>query len=151
MSGLITPELLAHVGRSCLPQTELVTRRDIRKYAIATGQRQRRFLDGDVAPPLFYISLFWPVVALDELTADGVFVDPLVPELPLKRAMAGGVRVEYFRDIRPGDVLVATRTLTDLYEKLGSSGPLIFYQIVMQVAAENGQPVLTETATRIMR
>ena len=151
MSGLLSPELLAHVGRSGAPQTEVVTRRDIRKYAVATGQRQRRYLDGDVAPPLFYMALFWPVMELRELTPDGVFVDPLVPDLPLKRAMAGGVKVEYFRDLRPGDVLVARRTLTNLYEKQGSSGPLIFYEIVMQVTTEQGEPALTETATRIMR
>jgi hypothetical protein len=151
MSGLITPEMLAHVGRSDAPRSELVTRRDIRKYAVATGQRERRYLDGDVAPPLFYISLFWPVVELRELTGDGIFVDPLVPELPLQHAMAGGVRVQYSRDIRPGDVLVATRTLTKLYEKEGSSGPLIFYEILMRVATERGEPVLTETATRIVR
>lgn len=151
MSGLLTPELLGHVGHSGAPQTELVTRRDIRKYAVATGQTQPRYLAGDVAPPLYYLTLFWPVVELDELTPDGVFVDPLVPELPLKRAMAGGIRVEYFQDITPGQLLVSTRTLTKIYEKQGSSGPLIFYEIVTRIATEQGEPVLTETATRIMR
>jgi hydroxyacyl-ACP dehydratase HTD2-like protein with hotdog domain len=151
MSGLLSAKLLAHIGRSGPAQTEIVSRRDIRKYAIATGQRQRRHLDGDVAPPLYYMALFWPVVELSELTPDGVFVDPLVPELPLKRAMAGGVRVEYFRDIRPGDTLTATRTLTNLYEKQGSSGPLIFYEIVTRITSARDEPVLTETATRIMR
>jgi acyl dehydratase len=151
MSSLLTPELLAQVGKSGPRQTELVTRRDIRKYAVATGQRQRRFLDGDVAPPLYYITLFWPVVEVGELTPDGVFVDRLVPNLSLNKAMAGGIKVEYFRAIHPGDVLVASRTFTNLYEKQGTSGLLIFYEIVMTVTTEKGEPVLTETATRIMR
>ena len=151
MSSLLTPELLAQVGKAGPPQTELVTRRDIRKYAIATGQRQRRFLDGDVAPPLFYITLFWPVVELSELTPDGVFVDRLIPQLSLNKAMAGGIKVEYFRTIRPGDVLIASRKFTNVYEKQGTSGPLIFYEIAMMVTTQNGEPVLTETTTRIMR
>lgn len=151
MSGVLTPELLAHVGTSAPATTELVTRRDIRKYAVATGQRQPRYLAGDVAPPLFYITLFWPVVPMEALTPDGVYVDRLVPELPLKRAMAGGVRVDYARDIRPGDVLTAMRTLTNLYEKRGSSGPLIFYEVVTRVTAADGTLVLTDTTTRIMR
>ncbi len=151
MSELLSPELLAHIGRTSPAKTEVVTRRDIRKYAIATSQRQPRFLNGDVAPPLYYIALFWEVVELNALAPDGVFIDPLVPELPLKRAMAGGIKVDYFQDMVPGDVVVAKRTLSNIYAKQGSSGPLIFYDVVMQVTTESGAPVLTETATRIMR
>jgi len=149
--GLLTPELLAHIGNSAPPKKELVTRKDIRKYSIATGQRIRKFLDGDEAPPLFHIALFWDVVELDQLTPDGISVDHFVPEFPLKRAMAGGVKINYHRHIYPGDVLVAKRTLTNMYEKMGSKGPLIFYEVTMTVETEAGEPVLTEKNTRIMR
>ena len=151
MSGLVGPELLAHVGRTSAPQLELVTRKDIRKYAIATSQREARFLDGDEAPPMFYLALFWPVPSMDELSTDGVAVDPLLPEFPLKRAMAGGLHIEYHRPIRPGDVLMATRELAAIYEKQGSSGPLIFYEILMRVVDRLGEPVVTEKTTRILR
>ena len=66
--SVLTPDLLANIGRKGPPRTEVVTRRDIRKYAIASGQRQRRFLDGDEAPPLYHVALFWDVVERDELT-----------------------------------------------------------------------------------
>lgn len=151
MGGLLTDELLANIGRSSPPKTELVTRRDIRKYSVATGQRIRKFLDGDEAPPLFHIALFWEVVELEELNPDGVFIDALVPEFPLKRAVAGGVELEFHRPIVPGDVLTARRTLTEIYEKTGSSGPLIFYVIVTEVEDADGEAVLTEKNTRIMR
>ena len=74
MSELLTSELLAHIGRSAPPREEVVTRRDIRKYSIATGQRSQKFLDGDEAPPMFHVALFWDVVTLDELTPDGVSI-----------------------------------------------------------------------------
>ena len=150
-SNLLSPDLLAHIGKSAAPKKELVTRKDIRKYAIATGQRIPKYLRGDEAPPLFHIALFWDVVELDQLTSDGVSIDPLVPEFPLKRAMAGGVKITYHRHIFPGDVLVAKRTLTDMYEKQGSQGPLILYEITRVVETEAGEPVLTEKNTRIMR
>lgn len=150
-SDLLTPELLAHIGNSAPPKKELVTRKDIRKYSIATGQRMRKYLNGDEAPPLFHIALFWDVVELDQLTPDGISVDPLVPEFPLKRAMAGGVKIAYHRRIFPGDVLVAMRTLTDIYEKQGSQGPLIFYEVTTTIETEEGEAVLTEKNTRIMR
>ena len=151
MSSLLTPELLAHIGSGAPPRTELVTRRDIRKYSIASGQRQRKFLDGDEAPPMFHLALFWEVVERDQLSPDGVWIDTLVPKLPLERAMAGGLKIDYHRAIHPGDVLVATRTLTAMYEKEGAQGPLIFYEVDMEVKTEDGEPVLSEKAPRIMR
>lgn len=149
--SVLTPELLANIGKQAPPRTEVVTRRDIRKYAVATAQRDPKFMAGDEAPPLYHVALFWDVVPLEELTPDGVSVDSLLPKFPLERAMAGGLKIEYHRPIHPGDVLVSNRTLTNIYEKEGRSGALIFYEIVMQVTSEAGEPVLTETTTRILR
>jgi hydroxyacyl-ACP dehydratase HTD2-like protein with hotdog domain len=151
MSGLLTPELLANIGKQSAPRREIVTRRDIRKYAIATDNRQRKYLDGDVAPPMFHVALFWDVVELDQLTPDGVSIDALLPKFPLEKAMAGGLDIEYHRPIHPGDWLTSVRTLTDIYEKSGRSGPLIFYEIVMDVTNDDGELVIREKTTRILR
>lgn len=151
MGSLLDEAVLSQIGASAPPRSELVTRRDIRKYAVATGQRLRKFLDGDVAPPLYHIALFWDVVELGELLPDGLSVDPLLPEFPLKRAMAGGWNINYHRPIVPGDELVMTRTLSDIYEKSGSSGPLIFYELTREFHTRSGEPVLSEKITRILR
>ncbi len=148
---LLGPELLACIGRTSAPRRELVTRRDIRKYAVATDSRQRKYLDGDQAPPMFHVPLFWDVVELDQLTPDGVSIDPLLPRFPLEKAMAGGLEIEYHQPVRPGDWLTATRTLTDIYEKEGRSGPLIFYEVVMDIVNEDGELVIREKTTRILR
>jgi hydroxyacyl-ACP dehydratase HTD2-like protein with hotdog domain len=100
---------------------------------------------------MFHLALFWDVVELDQLAPDGISIDSLLPKFPLERAMAGGLRIDYHQPIFAGDVLIATRTLTDIYEKQGSQGPLIFYEVVMKVESESGEPVLTETATQILR
>jgi hydroxyacyl-ACP dehydratase HTD2-like protein with hotdog domain len=155
MSKLLTSDLLANIGRSAPPRQEVVTRRDIRKYSVATGQRLEKYLAGDEAgdeaPPMFHLALFWDVVALEELTPDGVSIDSLIPKFPLERAMAGGLKIEYHKAIYPGDVLVSKRVLTDIYEKQGSQGPLIFYEVTMEVENQSGEPVLTEKTTRILR
>ena len=57
MSGLLSEDVLSHIGKQSDPRREIVTRRDIRKYAIATDNRQAKYLDGDVAPPLFHFFL----------------------------------------------------------------------------------------------
>ncbi len=151
MTELLSKDLLANIGRQSAPVRELVTRRDIRKYAIATDNRQRKYLDGDEAPPMFHVALFWDVVELDQLTPDGVSVDTLLPKFPLERAMAGGLHIEYLQPIRPGDWLTATRTLSNIYEKQGRSGPLIFYEVDMEIVNESQQPVIREKTTRILR
>jgi hydroxyacyl-ACP dehydratase HTD2-like protein with hotdog domain len=151
MSTLLTDTLLANIGRQAPPKREIVTRRDIRKYAIATDNRQRKYLDGDVAPPMFHVALFWDVVELSELTPDGVSIDTLLPKFPLERAMAGGLDISYFLPIRPGDWLTATRTLTAIYEKAGRSGPLIFYEVMMDIRNDAGDLVIQEKTTRILR
>jgi len=147
----LTPDMLAQIGRSRTPVMELATRREIRKYSIATRQRVAKYLDGTEAPPLFYVALFWDVVSLDRMTPDGLTIDPLLPELPFRRVMAGGIKTRYFQPIRCGDYLVAQRTLTDLYEKEGKSGPLGFYEVTLDVKTDTGAPVLVEKATRILR
>ena len=151
MSGLVSEALLATIGRQSEPRREIVTRRDIRKYAVATGSRQRKYLDGDVAPPMFHVPLFWDVVELDQLTPDGVSIDTLLPKFPLERAMAGGLDIEYLKPIHPGDWLTAVRTLTAIYEKEGRSGPLIFYEVVMEIRDDEGDLVVREKTTRILR
>ncbi|MEH6581224.1 MAG: MaoC family dehydratase N-terminal domain-containing protein [Halioglobus sp.] len=148
---VLSPELLANIGRQSEPRRELVTRRDIRKYAVATDNRQRKYLDGDQAPPMFHVPLFWDVVELDQLTPDGVSIDALLPKFPLEKAMAGGLKIEYHLPVRPGDWLTATRTLTDIYEKEGRSGPLIFYEVIMDIVNEDQTLVIREKTTRILR
>jgi hydroxyacyl-ACP dehydratase HTD2-like protein with hotdog domain len=149
--SLLTPDLLANIGRKSEPKREIVTRRDIRKYAVATGNRQRKYLDGDLAPPMFHVPLFWDVVELDQLTPDGVSVDSLLPKFPLEKAMAGGLKIEYHKPIRPGDWLTSTRTLTHIYEKSGRSGALIFYEVIMDVVNDDQELIIREKTTRILR
>ncbi len=151
MSTLITDEIRAWIGRSEPPVRFEVTRRDIIKYAIATGQRNEKFLRGDEAPPMFLFGADRPLATLDELGADGLRADSMGPELPLKRVMAGGTKQRYLRPVRPGDVLFITRSVADIFEKQGSSGPLIFVVYDITVTDEQGEMVQHETLTRINR
>lgn len=151
MGALLTEEHRARVGLSTPPVTETVTRREIRRYAVATRQRAARYLSGDEAPPLFFTRFFEDIPSLDDLQPNGQTRDPLTHGLPLRRQMAGGSQVTFHRPIRPGDTLTATRTLTALDEKHGRTGAAIFCTIEMRVTDAAGQPVVTEVHTRILR
>lgn len=149
--GLISEEARKMIGASEPPIRVEISRRDIMKYAVSTEQVQEKYLNGDEAPPMFLFGALRPIVPIDQLGPDGIANASLMPELPLKRVMAGGTKVRYFRPVKPGDVLVASRSLADMYEKSGSQGPLIFLVYKLDVKTEAGEPVVEETQTRIVR
>lgn len=152
MESLISDAARRSIGTSLPPSRFEVNRNDIRKYAVATGQRQRRYLDGDEAPLLFLFSAMMPVLPLEQLLEDGHKPDdPLIPELPLKRIMAGGSEYQVHRRIFAGDVLLCRQTLLDIYQKQGAEGPLIFLVFENRFETEAGEPVVTERLTRIAR
>jgi len=150
-TNLVSEEARSWIGRSEPPKRLEINRSDIIKYSIATEQRAEKYRKGDVAPPLFFFGALRPVVPMDELGPDGLSIDPFVPELPLKRTMAGGTKTKYYRDVHPGDVLIATRSLKDIIEKQGSTGPLIFLVYEQRIETEDGELVMEEEQTRIVR
>ena len=150
--SLIPDAARAMIGASSPPVRVEVSRREIVKYMVATEQRQRKFLDGDEAPPMFLFGVLRPIPPIDELGPDGIAAGgSLLPELPLKRVMAGGTKTRYFRTVKPGDTLIATSSLADIYEKSGAQGPLIFLVYRLDVRTEAGEPVIEELQTRIVR
>ncbi len=151
LSELISEEAKGWIGRSAPPQRLEVSRREIVKYSIATEQTREKFLNGDEAPPMFLFGLLRPIAPIDELRPDGLVVDNFLPDLPLKRVMAGGTKMQLHKAVKAGDVLIAQQSLADMFEKQGSTGPLIFLVYEMKVETEAGEPVLTEFQTRILR
>ena len=151
MNQLISDGAKSWIGRSAEPFLVEISRRDIVKYSIATEQQQEKYLKGDEAPPMFMFGALRPLVPMDELGPDGIPPDSFLPELPLKRVMAGGTEMQFHRPVKPGDKLIATRSLHDLYEKQGKTGPLIFAVYNLSVENEDGELVMEEKQTRILR
>ena len=148
---LLTSEIMSWIGHIEPSITVEVSRRDIIKYAVATEQVRQAYLDGDEAPPMFAFGLFRPVVPLDALGPDGLAPMGPMPELPLKRIMAGGTKMSLHRPIRPGQTLVGTRTIADIFEKEGKQGHLIFLVNELRITTDAGEPVMEEFQTRIAR
>ena len=68
-----------------------------------------------LAPPgLFHTLMF--IDNRPELTFD----------LPLTNRFDGGGKWEYFEDVRSGDVVTVDTAITEIYEKEGRSGPMVF-------------------------
>ena len=151
MNNLVTAEALSWIGRSDPPVEIEVNRSDIIKYSISTEQLLDKYLKGDEAPPMFVAGLSREIVPLEYLEVDGLPKASLIPELPLKRVMAGGVDFKFFRTVKPKDKLVFKRELSDIEQKQGKTGPLIFITYLISCKTETGDSVLEQYQTRILR
>tara|TARA_B100000989_G_scaffold290097_1_gene262797 strand:+ start:3564 stop:4019 length:456 start_codon:yes stop_codon:yes gene_type:complete len=151
MNDLVSGEARGWIGKSDDPVEVEVTRRDIIKYSVATEQVLDKYINGNEAPPMFVAGLFREIIPICDLGFDGLPPASLVPDLPLKRVMAGGVSFRFHRTVKPGDVLVFSRTLSNIVGKKGKTGPLIFVTYSITCETKNGEPVLDQEQTRILR
>ena len=151
MNDLVNSAAKAWIGKSDTPIEIEVTRRDIIKYSVSTEQIQEKYLQGDEAPPMFIAGLSREVVAINQLGKDGLPPTSLLPDLPLKRVMAGGVSFRFHRNVGPGETLVFQRTLSAITEKIGKTGPLIFITYLISCKTKKGDAVLEQEQTRILR
>ncbi len=161
--SLITDEIRSWIGREAPPWTVEVTRRDVTRFAVATDDLNPLYLDeerarnsrygGLIAPPLFYMAPLTEPVPETELRPDGLPFEGKfpVPPTPLPRLMDGGTEVEFLQPIRVGDVLTGRSKITDIYQKNGRSGPLIFVQRETTFTNQRGEIVLIEKGASILR
>ena len=160
---LITDEIRSWIGREVRPWTIEVSRRDVTRFAVATDDLNPLYLDeeqakhsrygGLIAPPLFYMAPLTEPVPETELRPDGLpFEGKLpVPPTPLPRLMDGGTEVEFLQPVRVGDVLTGRSKITNIYQKTGRSGPLIFVQRETIFTNQKGELVLIEKGASILR
>ena len=139
-----------------------ITRRDIAKFAHATGETDAIYFDPEaaravgyrdvVAPQMFYLLLRSEPYHLRpraELKPDGSAGDD-IPPVSLTRAMAGETSLDITGRFVAGDVVTCAKRVVDVTEKQGRSGFLLFlhFEYRYSVAA---QAVVVERFTRILR
>ena len=153
----LTPEVLAYIGRvSDKVSGYPVSAEEIRRFCYATDDHNPRYLSGEdiVAPPMFVSIPFDWEVPMDSLPEDGTPQqnDGLVfPPLKAKRKLFGGYQVEYFQEIRPGDVLTRQRKFLNIYERSGASGSSVFMVIEATYTNQRGEMIAVDINTIINR
>lgn len=165
-TSLLTDEAKAFIGKEGAPvQGYPVAEHEIRRFCHAIDDLNPRYIDpayaattpakGVVAPPLFVSIPFSRLdVPLAELRKDGVPGNPegsLMPPIRAERQLAGGIELEFFTDVRPGDVLTLRTKITDIYERAGKSGPMVFIIQETTYTNQRNEKVAVERMTRISR
>jgi len=161
--SLITDEIRSWVGHETSPWTIEASQLDIRRFAVATDDLNPLYLDEEyakqsrygrlIAPPLFYMAPLTNPVPESELRPDGLPYEGKfpIPPTPLPRLMDGGTEIEFFAPIRAGDTITGGCKITNIYQKEGRSGPLIFVERECTYTNQNGEVVLIEKGAAILR
>ncbi len=141
--SLITDKLRAdlRLGVSRGSYTFEVDKKWIRQFAKALGDDNPLWHDEEyavregahgalTAPPTFFNALEPAEALFGPGGGEGgiVNLEGILAQIPYKRTMGGSVfdRVEYVQPIKAGDVITVTVTYTDVYEREGRGGRLLF-------------------------
>jgi acyl dehydratase len=159
----VSDALQAWVDASALVRHVHLDRKDIVRFAVATGEtnpihfepsaaRAAGFTDV-VAPALFYVSLrtsVFNLVPADQLHDEGT---PLrdIPPLSFAQAMAGETNAELHRPFVAGDDVTCSRVVDSVSTKQGRSGTLTFIRFRYDYTGADGKPIAVEHFTRIFR
>lgn len=144
---LLTEEMRQQaIGTETAPVTTDVEKGAIIKFAQAIGdpnplyndeiEARRSRYGGLIAPPTF-------------LRSAGGARPELPFELPLERLLDGGSEWDYFEPVRAGDRITAVGRITDISERTGRLGLMVFVTIVVTYRNHLDQVVATQTSTSI--
>jgi 3-methylfumaryl-CoA hydratase len=162
--SLITDEARTWIGRKFEPREYVVTRLDIQKFALATRERDPIHFDFEaaraagyadiVAPPSYYQVMRiapYNIMPIDEYRPDGMSPSSEeFPPIPASRVLGGEASIEYGADVLVGDTITIHRRLTDMWEKVGRSGPLAFLLFEYELVNQRVERVAYLTYTRIL-
>ena len=100
---------------------------------------------GDALPKLHHWLYFWDVRAPAGLGPDGhPAKGGFLPPVPLPRRMWAGGRLTFHADLRLGEEVTKTSTITAVTEKTGKSGTLVFVTLRHELSGAGGLAVTEE-------
>lgn len=128
--SVITDEMKKVIGVESEPTTIEVEKEPIRRFAEAIGDPNPVYYDVDHARKLGYRSIiappgFHPQYCFPLKKSKAVAEGPRVRS-PFTRSLNGGNEYEFFQPIQAGDVLTMTTRVSDIYERDGRMGKMLF-------------------------
>ena len=95
--------------------------------------------EGDALPPLWHWLYFWLMTPQGGLAKDGhAHMGGLLPPIPYGHRMWAGSRFAFRRPLVIGVEATRTSTLTNITEKQGRSGRLVFLTLTHQISDSGG-------------
>ena len=103
-------------------------------------------LPGSALPPLWHWLYFLPLHRQSEIGADGhAKRGGFMPPVPLPRRMWAGSQFEFHAPVCVGDAVARTSTVSDVTQKEGRTGRLVFVRVRHEVRCNGAaEPALVE-------
>lgn len=134
------------VGIQGPPMILEVEKGAIRKFAEAVGDSNPLWIDEEMSQP----SSVGGAVAMPTFLRSMRPERPQLPfDLPFQRLLDAGSEWEYFEPVRPGDRITAVSRLTDISERSGKLGTMVFMIVIISYTNQFGQVVATQQSTHI--
>jgi len=145
--SLLTEEIKSWIGREVhYPAREELGRAAIRYFALALGDDNPLYINGDVAPPTLICET--NQYAHQAPNADGYIGHEWHLPVPDTRLVRAGNDYEFMRPILPTDRISVTWTLESIVEKASSrGGTQLFVSSVGRYQDEKGEVVATNRET----
>ncbi|MBA7714367.1 hypothetical protein ES703_123389 [subsurface metagenome] len=149
--SVVTEELRNMVGVEAEPEVFDVEKGHIRRFAEAVGDANPLWQDDEYARKSRYGNIISPPTFLqDEGTIK--FADNLMEIVnPARGFLNGGMEVECYKPMRPGDVITTRAKLGNLYEKQGKMGEMLFMVVEVSYTNQRGELVAIGRHTFIRR
>ena len=133
----VIDRLRARIGKDGASTEATVEAGHMKRFVEAIGDLNPRW--AKEAPPTFLVALAPTSIHLAEAEEYG------------KGWLNGGNRFEYFEPVKVGDRITATGRVSDVYEKTGSSGNLLFIIFETDYVNQHGRTVARLRGTAIRR
>ena len=135
---------VAWIGREQTRSDEIGTER-ARAMAATLDLVDLDLTEGSPLPSLWHWLYFWDVAPRSRLGRDGhPELGGFLPDLGDVRRMWAGSRVTFHQPLRVGDTATKTSRITDVTEKEGRSGHLVFVTVRHEVAGSDGVAITDE-------
>ena len=142
----ITEEMRAAVGVESEPVTHEVERGAVIRFAQAIGDPNPLFNDERAARATRYGGLIAPPTFLRSMPSGPPMVEV---ERPYSAGLDGGSEWEYFHPVRVGDRITVTNRISDIYERQGRLGNMLFIINEVRYVNQLGQTVALQRTTGI--
>jgi acyl dehydratase len=144
--SVITDELLAFIGVESKPATYEIERHAVERFACAIGDPNPLYSNEISARSSSYGSLIAPPTFFRSLLPGDY---PTTYPEPFAHILDGGSKYRYFEPVRVDDQISVVRKITDLFEKRGRMGTMLFKITEITYTNQHGQTVATQATTTI--
>ena len=144
--SVITPEMRAAVGVESEPYTNEIEKGAIVKFARAIGDSNPIYTDEEAARRSRYGGLVAPPTFFRSLRSGPMKVDV---KNPYPANLDGGSEWEYYEPTRPGDRITVTHKISNIFERPGRLGNMLFIQRETKYVNQFGTTVAIQRTTGI--